>query len=216
MSAAKNLVGATSFSGSDMMVYFAFPEARPVYIGTASTVTYSTFRETRHVRTLSRISSKGVTRGGRTVAGTLIFTVINQHIVNDILDALREVTAYRLYDKLKPDELPPFDIIISFANEYGQMSREFIYGVSIVDDGMVLSIEDIFTENTMTYIARDISLMKASGADAFAGNSSYSFRGNVEATGSFQVVQAHKSAEYKAYIKQMKAFVAAFKNGGGR
>lgn len=194
----------TSFSGSDMMIYFSFPGARPVYIGTASTITYSTYRETRHVRTLSRISSKGVTRGPRTVAGTLIFTIINQHMVNDIMDALREVTAYQIYDKIKPDELPPFDIIISLANEYGEMSNQYIYGVSIVDDGVVLSIEDVFTENTMTYIARDISLMQHAYGKAMSGNSSYSFRGNVETTGRFRVKEIHSANSYLAYINNMK------------
>ena len=196
-----------------MMIYFTFPDARPVYVGTATTVTYSTFRETRHVRTIGRISSKGVTRGPRTVAGSLIFTVINQHVVNDIMDALNEVTAYRMYGKIKPDELPPFDIVISLANEYGQSSRQVIYGASILDDGVVLSIEDVFTENTMSYIARDVDHMKDTKGTNPHHDQSYTFRGNVESTGAFRVKEIYSSDDYLAYIERMKEF-ATINQGG--
>lgn len=201
----------TSFSGSDMLIYFVFPEARPIYIGTASTLTYSSFREIRQVRTLGRISNKGVTRGPRTVGGTLIFTVINQHVVNDIMDALKKVTRYESYGKIKPDELPPFDIVISFANEYGQAASKVIYGAIIVDDGMTLSIEDIFTENQMTYIARDIQHMKDTNTGGpITLSDAYKFRGSIESLGKFEVKQINDSKSYAAYLKRMKQLYAKY------
>lgn len=195
----------TSFSGSDMLVYFIFPNARPIYIGTASTLTYSTYRETKQARALGRISTKGITRGPRTVGGTLIFTVINQHVVNDIMDELKEITTYASYGKMKPDELPPFDIVVSFANEYGQSASKVIYGAIMVDDGMVLSIEDMFTENTITYIARDIQHMKDTNTGrAISYESSYKFRGNIESLGKFQMSKINSSASFGKYIERAK------------
>ena len=195
----------TSFSGSDMMVYFVFPKARPVYIGNASVVTYSSFREVRQVRTLGRISNKGVTRGPRTIGGTLVFTIINQHMVNDVMDALKKVTTYENYDKIKPDELPPFDIVISFANEYGQSASAVIYGSVIVDDGITLSIEDIFTENQMTYIARDIQPMKETNpSSTITLSDSYKFRAGVSALGIFGITRVDSAASYNQYLAESK------------
>lgn len=154
---AKGYAPTTSFSGADMHVDIVFPNSRPTRIGTASTITYSTFREKRHVRTLGRISPKGFTVGPRTLAGTIIFTVINQHFINDLKET---IPLFQKYDKLKIDELPPFDLVITFGNEYGQSAVMVIYGCTIVEESKTLSIEDIFTENIVTYQARDIDYMK--------------------------------------------------------
>lgn len=204
----------TSFSGVDMIVQFVFPGARPITIGTASTISYSSFREKRQVRTLSRISIKGTTKGPRTVSGSMIFTVINQHIVNDILESLQKsqanklttVPVYANYDKLKIDELPPFDMVITFANEYGQSAKLIVYGITIIDDGMVLSIEDIFTENQMTFIARDIELMKSTTgrlvAEEFKG--SYVARNFDEPLGRFRIERIDSVESLNNLAKQQQ------------
>ena len=59
------------------------------------------------------------------------------------------------------DEIPPFDITISFMNEYGDASEMSIYGVEILNEGMGMSIDDITTEKSCTFVARGISDMRA-------------------------------------------------------
>lgn len=54
------------------------------------------------------------------------------------------------------DEIPPFDITITFANEYGQKAKMAIYGVEILNEGMGLSIDDITTAKACTFVARSI------------------------------------------------------------
>jgi hypothetical protein len=54
------------------------------------------------------------------------------------------------------DEVPPFDITLSFANEYGAMARKEILGVEILNEGSGVSMDDILTEQTMTFVARGI------------------------------------------------------------
>lgn len=54
------------------------------------------------------------------------------------------------------DEMPPFDVTISMRNEYGNGGSLVIRGLTIVDEGQVMSIEDMITENTMSYMAMDI------------------------------------------------------------
>lgn len=155
----------TSFSGTDIVVAFAFDDSRAVTVGTLATMTYSLYREKRQVRTLGRISPRGVTKGPMTVAGTLIFSVINQHIVNDLRQEIYRINpAHPLcatgLKRIRMDELPPFDIILTFGNEYGQSAKMVIYGVTVTDEAMTFSIEDMFTENVMTYMARDIETMR--------------------------------------------------------
>lgn len=59
------------------------------------------------------------------------------------------------------DEIPPFDISISFLNEYGHSSEMSIYGVEILNEGMGMSIDDITTEKSCTFVARGIRDMRS-------------------------------------------------------
>jgi hypothetical protein len=61
------------------------------------------------------------------------------------------------------DQIPPFDITITFANEYGQAAVRSIYGVELLNEGSGASMDDIVIEETMTYVARDVGPMYASG-----------------------------------------------------
>lgn len=62
---------------------------------------------------------------------------------------------------LYSDEIPPFDISISFLNEYGHSSEMSIYGVEILNEGMGMSIDDITTEKSCTFVARGIRDMRS-------------------------------------------------------
>lgn len=173
----------SSFSGSDCVVSLVFPDARPVTIGTATTITYSIYRQLAHVRTLGRISSKGYARGGVTYAGTIIFTVVNESFVEDIRSRIEYIGKFK---KLRPDELPPFDIIMTFGNEFGQSSHIVIYGASFTDETKTISVEDIFSENVLTFLARDIQHMKMD-KDTWSHTRSGDYREADEALGKFQL-----------------------------
>lgn len=58
------------------------------------------------------------------------------------------------------DELPPFDITVSFANEYGQEAVLVIYGVEIINEGTGFSIDSVTTERACTFVARRVDYMK--------------------------------------------------------
>lgn len=151
-----------TFSGADMVVYMAFPNARPIYIGTATTLSYTTYREKKQVRTTGRVSAKGVVRGGRTISGRMIFTIINEHIVETIK---REVPYLRDVKVLLMDELPNFDLLVSFGNEYGSAAGLVIQACTTVDEQKTLSVEENFMENVFTYIARRLEPMKDIAAE---------------------------------------------------
>ncbi len=54
------------------------------------------------------------------------------------------------------DQIPPFDITLAAANEYGALAVMRIYGVEILNEGYGVSIDDIVSEQQMTYVARTL------------------------------------------------------------
>jgi len=103
------------------------------------------------------------TRGPRTIAGSMIFTIFNKAVLWDLLrmntgDTDNEAESLGLR-YVMVDQLPPFDIVIEFANEYGYASRLGIFGIDIASEGQVMSVEDLVTENVVQYTARHIQLM---------------------------------------------------------
>jgi hypothetical protein len=54
------------------------------------------------------------------------------------------------------DQIPPFDITLVAANEYGAAATMRIYGVEILNEGSGVSIDDIVLEQQMTYVCRTI------------------------------------------------------------
>lgn len=145
-----------SFSGCDMVAVINIPGVeKTMVIGELQTISYSIHREVSPVRALGRINPKGFTRGPRTIAGSLIFTVFDNNIVNKIMQEMNRAEDKRM-DHVVMDEMPPFDVVITMVNEYGQSSYMVIEEIVVVDEGQVMSIEDMITENTMSYMARDI------------------------------------------------------------
>ena len=57
------------------------------------------------------------------------------------------------------DQIPPFDVTITFANEYGQAAVRAIYGIELINEGSGASMDDIQIEESMTYVAREVGPM---------------------------------------------------------
>lgn len=55
-----------------------------------------------------------------------------------------------------PDQIPPFDIILAAANEYGAVASMQILGVELLNSGYGVSIDDIVSEHQYTFIAHGI------------------------------------------------------------
>ena len=59
------------------------------------------------------------------------------------------------------DQVLPFNITLSGANEYGAMTAAKILGVEILNEGSGVSIDDAVTESQATFVARAIEPMQA-------------------------------------------------------
>lgn len=150
----------TSFSGTDIAAQILLPnEDAPLDLGELQTVSYSIHRENKPIRVLGRTNVRGFIRGPRTIAGSMIFTVFNAYAFYRL--AQYKQLVYGTRSGIQPmfplaDMLPPFDMVLTFSNEYGQFARMKIMGMVIVDEGSTMSVEDIITEQTFTFMAAGI------------------------------------------------------------
>lgn len=136
-------------------------------IGNLQTISYSSFREKFPVRTLGRVGPKSYTRGARTIAGSMIFTVLHETALKELINiglnfystgvgVAGSDSAFPEFSTILVDQLPPLDITLFFSNEVGDMSYMVLYGVELVSEGQTMSIQDMLTENVMQYVARDM------------------------------------------------------------
>lgn len=148
-----------SFSGHDMVATFEIPfpnSSKSIVrvVGELTTLTYSVHDEKVPIRCLGDMNAKGYVFGPRTIAGTIVFSVFNTHWTKFIE---KEYAKYKKH--FLADEVPAFNITVSMANEYGSKAVLCLYGVTLVNEGQVMSIQDIYTENTYQFYALDIDYL---------------------------------------------------------
>lgn len=161
-----------SFSGCDIRA-MAFNGRRGRFeeLANIQTLSYSIHREKHPVRTLGSTHVRQYTRGPRTIAGSFIFTVFNVSVLGGMLGLDEQEVEAGLWRPITVDQIPPFHIVLLFASEYNVISSMVIYNVEIVDEGQVMSIEDLITENTCTYVASHLTPLRP--VTEATGKSSY-------------------------------------------
>lgn len=184
-----------SFSGVDIKATFGGK-----VIGELQGVSYSVTREKAPIYTMGSADPRSFSRGKRGIAGTLIFTVfdrsallesfknmddrsgwffahdtdVNKHNSEDAKGSQvwQDVNTDNSWQAAwYPDQIPPFDIVLTAANEYGQVAQMSIRGCEILNEGSGMSIDDIVTEQQMTFVAREVQPWKASQADVTSTSS---------------------------------------------
>ena len=151
----------TSYSGHDMVCVFEIPlsDGKTIsqVVGSLQTISYSIHNEKMPVRVLGDMNMKSMVFGSRTIAGSIIFTVFDKHWVEDLLDKYYSAIKHKAH--ALTDELPNINISIAMMNEYGDKSRLALYGVTFVNEGQTMSINDMYTENTFQFYAKDIDYL---------------------------------------------------------
>lgn len=176
------LKGYNSYSGCDIVVTArlnvitgAKKEMKEkIYsLGSLQTLSVSTHQDKQPVRVIGSTNALDYVMGQRTIAGSLVFAVFDQHFATEMFNDLEEATGKTFF---LPDELPALDITITFANEYGRKSRMAIYGLRIINEGQVMSINDLYTENTYQFVATAMEPLKKgiqTGASSSANKTRY-------------------------------------------
>ncbi len=135
-------------------------------LGSIQTLSVQTHREKFGVRALGHSYVKGYTRGPRTIAGSMIFTLFDEHPLKKLITAMGQREAIWRDPEIStliPDQLPPIDLTLVFANEYGSISRMSIYGVEFLNDGVTFSVDDLMSEAVLQFVARDVDIMTNAG-----------------------------------------------------
>ena len=165
MTRAINLDNYNSFSGADVVVTAQMSpiggkNCKTHILSSLQTISYSTHQDRAPVRAIGNINALDYVQGQRTIAGTMVFAMFNEHWMSPLLE---ELSAFTSNTDIWSDELPALNLTISVSNEYGYKSNMAIYGVVFIDDGGVMSINDLYTENTLQFIAVGIEPVSSQG-----------------------------------------------------
>lgn len=144
------------------------------------TMSISTTRSVSPVRVLGRSSPIAYTRGARSIAGTLVFASINEDVFQEVYDESIAESTMAASTSLLSDQLPPFSIVITAANEKGGAAIQCIHGITLVNYGTTYSVDDLYTEVVYSYVATDLTplssiptSLKRGARDSFIENSAY-------------------------------------------
>lgn len=163
----------TSYSGSDISIYLIGTDSKPYLCGDVQTMSVSDHSDRGIVRRLGRRNVSGYTNGPVTVAGTIIFTILND---SPILKYIQHNYPQQKYFKL--NQLPPMDFGIKLQSEYdgytgpsvykANVLQSYVLGLLFSDSGTVYSIEDTKTEVVSSFTAYDYyPLMPFTGTMGF-------------------------------------------------
>jgi hypothetical protein len=169
--------GYNSFSGTDIKGVFG----RQV-IAELQAVSYSVTREKAPLYTMGSADPRSFSRGKRGIAGTLIFVVFDRHALLGTFGVYagddQQLKFLSDKDDVRPEASPvdPFSAgvttaseiqvgataeaqesqLTSVASDQQVVAVMRIYGVEILNEGCGVSIDDVMTEQQMTYVARTL------------------------------------------------------------
>jgi hypothetical protein len=87
--------------------------------------------------------------------------------ISSTIDALDQITITNtgsdkeLATPYYSDQILPFGITLTGANEYGAMCAAKIFGVELLNEGSGISVDDAVTEMSATFVARAVEPMAA-------------------------------------------------------
>ena len=97
-------------------------------------------------------STEGTVAGINNNTGDVTDTLIGDGNISDLTSQ---------FPAFFSDQVLPFDVTLAAANEYGALAVMRIYGCEILNEGYGVSIDDIVSEQQMSYVARTIAPWKA-------------------------------------------------------
>ena len=141
-----------------------------IWLGSIISISYSVYRNKKAVHNIGHKTISGFAKGPRYVAGTIVKAMF---LEDDMMEGLQGQFADELailnmtatpseMSNLMLDDILSCDINILYMSEYGSkgseplMIKETIIGATFINNGQVMSVNDLITETTMSYIAKDI------------------------------------------------------------
>lgn len=150
--------GPSSYSGTDvevavLMVNTETNDYQTVSLESIQTISISTMRGMGAVRRLGDPAPETYVGGARTVAGTMVLTVLDY---DPLFKIFNQVSEKEYSSPFFVDLVPEFSLILTAHNELGQAANMAIHGVRLANTGTVYSVDDMMTEMQVTYVATRI------------------------------------------------------------
>ena len=156
--------GDLTLDEKENIAFRNFKEKAPVEnflpIINLQSITVSTYRNKTQVRALGHVNPRGFALGSRTCAGTMILTEFWRDSFWGLLTQNNDLFDNNIGDagnSVLVDQIPAFNILLLFANEFGNIAFRYIYGIQIVTSGIVYSIQDMYNENTLSFMCTDVT-----------------------------------------------------------
>lgn len=185
ISGVESMSGANTMIIIEFPAYASGKYAEPVYIKMNSIVSlsWSVYRAKIPVTLLGESTISGFGLGSKTVAGHIIKTLTyadelsaaveyySQIALEDKRKTYQEnlgskvsialdskyLITQKNFDSLMKDDLVPFNIHAYSISEYsGKIIKDSIFGCTIINTGQVQSIENLITENTIAFVAKNM------------------------------------------------------------
>ena len=152
-----------SFSGSDCNVFAKTYGNSPIHLDSVSTVSVSIYEAKAPVRRLGYASPVGFTGNIRTVAGSIICVLRDNHPLSELMGYPNRHKKHRDDEdevfnssNFNSGALFPFDLMLMYKNEVGDALGFSIYNVEIISEGIVTSTNDMITEVVLQFQATHI------------------------------------------------------------
>lgn len=153
-----------SYSGTDIVVTAQLcignTKSEFMTMGSLQTITYSVYDRMEPIHSLGNVNAKDYVHTHRYIAGSMVFAVFDQHWAKEFIEKYCKSAGIAESEKILTDEIPPMNITISMGNEYGSSSRTALYGVRLFNEGMTMSVNDIYTEHTYQFVALNIDYLE--------------------------------------------------------
>lgn len=153
-----------SYSGTDIVVTAQLcignTKSEFMTMGSLQTITYSVYDRMEPIHSLGNVNAKDYVHTHRYIAGSMVFAVFDQHWAKEFIEKYCKSAGIAESEKILTDEIPPMNITISMGNEYGSSSRIALYGVRLFNEGMTMSVNDIYTEHTYQFVALNIDYLE--------------------------------------------------------
>jgi hypothetical protein len=153
-----------------------FPEVGFIYMGSIVSLSYNVYRDKAPVFNCGNTTISGFAIGKKYVAGSIVNIIFTEDEIANFVkeygvhysirnaDTLSDFSRKQAADQslkeihtFMKDDLTSFNIHCIFTSEYhAEAKRVIIYGATFINNGQVMSIDDIITEGTVSFVAKDI------------------------------------------------------------
>lgn len=160
-----------SYSGADCDVY-ATNLGEVIHLENIATVSISMYEAKAPVRRLGHAAPVGFTGNIRSIAGSLIFVVVREHPLREVMQQFQRFNKHIDDDRTQKGfaqsknvfnagMILPFNLMLMYKNEVDKQGAGIrINNVEFISEGIVTSVNDMVTEVVLQFVATEIDQLE--------------------------------------------------------